>query len=149
MLHNRPASNAPLSQLPDKALRWGLTALAALILALIGYFFIRLYIEAKPAFDKFGVIGFTFDNNWDVSKNIYGALPLVVGTLITATIALCHRDAEQREDVALERPTREQDARRHEAAPRCTARTVSVYPSGPHGTASSRRYTRRWASCAG
>src|SRR5256714_7385392 len=79
---------SPLSQLPDKALRWGLTALAALILALIGYFFIRLYIEAKPAFDKFGVIGFTFDNNWDVSKNIYGALPLLVGTLITASVAL-------------------------------------------------------------
>src|SRR2546423_1714505 len=79
---------SPLSQLPDKALRWGLTALAALILALIGYFFIRLYIEAKPAFDKFGVIGFTFDNNWDVSRNIFGALPLLVGTLITSVVAL-------------------------------------------------------------
>ncbi|MFL5868339.1 MAG: phosphate ABC transporter permease subunit PstC [Thermoleophilaceae bacterium] len=79
---------SPLSQLPDKALRWGLTALAALILALIGYFFIRLYIEAKPAFDKFGVLGFTFDNNWDVSRNIFGALPLLVGTLITSAVAL-------------------------------------------------------------
>src|SRR5436190_8299895 len=79
---------SPLSQLPDKALRWGLTALAALILALIAYFFYRLYIEAKPAFDKFGVIGFTFDNNWDVSRGIFGALPLLVGTLITSALAL-------------------------------------------------------------
>src|SRR5919198_4041517 len=78
----------PLSRLPDRALRWGLTALAAGILVLIGYFFIRLYTEAKPAFDHFGVFGFTFDNNWDVSRNIYGALPLVVGTLITSAIAL-------------------------------------------------------------
>src|SRR6266480_5227460 len=79
---------SPLSRLPDRALRWGLTALAVAILALIAFFFIRLYIEAKPAFDKFGVFGFTFDNNWDVSHNIYGALPLVVGTLVTSAVAL-------------------------------------------------------------
>src|SRR3954452_7869274 len=52
------------------------------------YFFISLYDDASLAFTKFGWIGFTFDNNWDVSKSIYGALPLVVGTLITAGIAL-------------------------------------------------------------
>ena len=75
---------SPLARLPDRLLRWGLTALAVLILLLIGYFFIRLYAEAKPAFDHFGVFGFAFDNNWDVSRNIYGALPLLVGTLITA-----------------------------------------------------------------
>ena len=69
-------------------MRWGLTALAVLILLLIAYFFIRLYAEAKPAFDHFGVFGFAFDNNWDVSRNIYGALPLLVGTVITAGVAL-------------------------------------------------------------
>ncbi len=79
---------SPLSGLPDKVLRWGLTALAAAILLLIAYFFVRLYSEARPAFAKFGVLGFTFDNNWDVSKDVFGALPLVVGTLITAAVAL-------------------------------------------------------------
>jgi phosphate ABC transporter permease protein PstC len=76
------------ARLPDQILKWTLTVLAAGILILIAYFFVRLYQEAHLAFSKFGVIGFTFDNNWDVSKNIYGALPLVVGTLITATVAL-------------------------------------------------------------
>src|SRR3954466_11947866 len=79
---------SPLARLPDRLLRWGLTALAAAILVLIAHFFLQLYIQAKPAFDKFGVFGFTFDNNWDVSRSIYGALPLLVGTLITSTIAL-------------------------------------------------------------
>src|SRR4051795_10852262 len=79
---------SPLARLPDRIMRWGLTALAVLILLLIAYFFVRLYAEAKPAFDKFGVFGFAFDNNWDVSRNIYGALPLLVGTLITASVAL-------------------------------------------------------------
>jgi phosphate ABC transporter permease protein PstC len=79
---------SPLQRFPDKALRWGLTALAAAILLLILFFFIRLYIESRPVFSKFGVFGFTFDNNWDVSRSIFGALPLLVGTLITASVAL-------------------------------------------------------------
>src|SRR3954452_23397718 len=76
------------ARLPDRLLRWVLTLLAAGILALIAFFFVRLIVEAQPAFSKFGVFGFTFDNNWDVSHDMYGALPLVVGTLITSTIAL-------------------------------------------------------------
>jgi phosphate ABC transporter permease protein PstC len=76
------------ARLPDQAMRWILTALAAGILVLIGFFFVRLIVEAQPALSKFGVIGFTFDNDWDVSRSIYGALPLVVGTLITSAIAL-------------------------------------------------------------
>jgi phosphate ABC transporter permease protein PstC len=70
-------SRSPLARLPDRALKYGLTALAGLILALIVYFFVRLVGEARPAFAKEGVPGFVF-----------GALPLVVGTLITSALAL-------------------------------------------------------------
>jgi phosphate ABC transporter permease protein PstC len=76
------------ARLPDRALRYGLTALAALILVLIVYFFVRLVGEARPAFEKFGVLGFTFTNDWNVSAEQFGALPLVVGTLITSVLAL-------------------------------------------------------------
>jgi phosphate ABC transporter permease protein PstC len=76
------------ARLPDEILKWVLTLLAAGILALIVFFFIRLYGEAHLAFSKFGWIGFTFDNSWDVSKSVFGALPLVVGTMITAGVAL-------------------------------------------------------------
>jgi phosphate ABC transporter permease protein PstC len=79
---------SPLARLPDQALRWGLTILAASILLLIVYFFVKLVGEAGPAFSKFGVLGFTFGNNWDVSTNHFGALALLVGTLITSGIAL-------------------------------------------------------------
>ena len=79
---------SPLARLPDRALKYGLTALAALILVLIVYFFIRLFAEARPAFAAEGVFGFTFHNDWNVSAEKYGALPLVVGTLITAGLAL-------------------------------------------------------------
>ena len=53
------------SRAADPLLRWVLTGLAALVLILIAFFFVRLFIEAKPAFDKFGYFGFVFDNNWD------------------------------------------------------------------------------------
>jgi phosphate ABC transporter permease protein PstC len=76
------------ARLPDRLLRWTLTALAAGILILIAFFFIRLIVEANPALSKFGVLHFAIDNDWDVSRSIYGALPLVVGTLITSAIAL-------------------------------------------------------------
>ena len=76
------------AQAMDPLLRWILTGLAGAILLIIGFFFIRLYIEAKPAFDKFGYFGFTFHSNWDVAHSTYGALPLLTGTLITSAIAL-------------------------------------------------------------
>jgi phosphate ABC transporter permease protein PstC len=69
-------------------LRYLLTALAAAILALIAYFFARLVGEASPAFEKFGVFGFTFGGEWNVNAEHFGALPLVVGTLITSALAL-------------------------------------------------------------
>jgi phosphate ABC transporter permease protein PstC len=69
-------------------LRYGLTALAAALLALIGYFFVRLVGEARPAFERFGVVGFTFGGEWNVASEHFGALPLLVGTLITSALAL-------------------------------------------------------------
>jgi phosphate ABC transporter permease protein PstC len=78
----------PLSRLPDRLLKWGLTALAAGVLLLIAYFFYKLIDQASPSISKFGIFGFVFKNDWDVSRNIYGAAPLVVGTLVTSGLAL-------------------------------------------------------------
>src|ERR1700761_7306955 len=81
-------SRSPLARLPDRALKYGLTVLAGLILVLIVYFFIRLVGEASPAFSHAGVLGFTFNNDWNVSAEHFGALPLLVGTLLTSALAL-------------------------------------------------------------
>jgi phosphate ABC transporter permease protein PstC len=79
---------SPLARLPDRALKYGLTALAALILTLIVYFFIRLVGQARPAFAKEGVASFVFGNDWNISAEHFGALALLVGTLITSALAL-------------------------------------------------------------
>ncbi len=76
------------SRLPDRLLKWVLAGLAGLILAIIAFFFVRLYVEAHPAFAKFGHLGFIFDNEWNVSAGRFGAWPLIVGTLITSGVAL-------------------------------------------------------------
>ncbi len=81
-------ARSPLARLPDRVLKYGLTVLAALILVLIVFFFFELVGEARPAFEKEGILGFVFHNNWNPSAEDYGAWPLVVGTLITSALAL-------------------------------------------------------------
>jgi phosphate ABC transporter permease protein PstC len=78
---------SPLSRLPDRMLRYGLTSLAVAILLLIAYFFIRLIGQSTHALNQFG-LNFVLGNDWDVSRSIYHGAALVVGTLITSTIAL-------------------------------------------------------------
>ncbi len=79
----RPAA----SRMPDRVLKWGLTTLAAAILALLAYFFIRLIGESGNTFSTSG-LSFIFGNDWDPSRSIYHGFPLVFGTLITSAIAL-------------------------------------------------------------
>jgi len=78
---------SPLSRLPDRLLRWTLTALAAAILILIAYFFIRLIGESSDSINKFGW-SFVFGNDWNPSKLIFHGWPLVFGTILSSAIAL-------------------------------------------------------------
>jgi phosphate ABC transporter permease protein PstC len=77
----------PGSRVPDRLLRWGLGGLAALILVLIAYFFIRLIGQSQNVFSAYG-LKFVFSNDWDVSRNVYHGAALVVGTLVTSALAL-------------------------------------------------------------
>jgi phosphate ABC transporter permease protein PstC len=78
---------SPLSRLPDRALKYGLISVAVLVLALIVFFFIRLIGESTNALSTFG-LKFIFVDNWNIPQNIYEALALVVGTIITSAMAL-------------------------------------------------------------
>lgn len=78
---------SPAARIPDRLLRWGLTALAGAILVLLAYFFIRLIGQSNNALSRFG-LSFVSGNDWDVSRGIYHGAALVVGTLITSAIAL-------------------------------------------------------------
>jgi len=86
---DRPSfERSPQSRLPDQVLRLGLFAISFSVLLLIAYFFVRLFIEAEPVFTDYGVFNFIFTNEWVPSQGQFGALPLVVGTIVSSAIAL-------------------------------------------------------------
>jgi phosphate transport system permease protein len=72
----------------DPIFRGVLTVMAALVLILIAFFFVFLFTKARPALAHQGVFSFLFTNDWNPSKQIFGAWPLVAGTLITSAVAL-------------------------------------------------------------
>ena len=72
----------------DPLVRGCLRAVAVAVLVIIAYFFLRFIIAAEPAFSRFGIVGFVFTNNWNVARDVFGAWPLVAGTLITSAVAL-------------------------------------------------------------
>ncbi|HLO36350.1 MAG TPA: phosphate ABC transporter permease subunit PstC [Candidatus Deferrimicrobium sp.] len=73
--------------LPDRLFRTttGIAALvvAVLILAIGGL----LLVNSREAFERFGP-GFVIGTTWDPVAGIYGALPYIVGTLLSSLIAL-------------------------------------------------------------
>lgn len=65
------------------------TALTAFsIIAISIGIFIVLFKESLPAMNKFGVQGFLFSTEWDPVKEIFGAAPALIGTLITSFFSL-------------------------------------------------------------
>lgn len=66
-----------------------LTAFTAfsVIIITVGIFLV-LFKESLPAMNRFGFEGFIFSTQWDPVQEEFGALPALVGTLITAFLAL-------------------------------------------------------------
>jgi phosphate transport system permease protein len=75
------------SQLFDQGFVW-LTRIfgvgvAVVLIAMV----IKVAIDAFPAISKFG-LGFLFSSDWDATRDVYGALPQIYGTLVSSLIAL-------------------------------------------------------------
>src|SRR4051812_1265054 len=83
-----PLERSGSARRADPIFRVVLTVLAALVLVLIAFFFVFLFTKARPALAHQGVFSFLFTNDWNPSKAIFGAWPLVAGTLITSAVAL-------------------------------------------------------------
>lgn len=66
-----------------------LRALSAGLILLLAYMLVLLSIDAWPAFKQFGFLGFISTSVWDPVKLIFGALPVIYGTVVSSLIALC------------------------------------------------------------
>ena len=62
----------------------GALTMVALLAALV----VVLFVGALPAVQKFG-IGFLTGTDWNPMEDIYGALPFIYGTIVSAAVALC------------------------------------------------------------
>jgi phosphate transport system permease protein len=73
--------------LPDRLFR-STTGIAAVgVTVLIVAIGVMLAVNSSEAFGRFG-LGFITSTTWDPVADIYGALPYVIGTLLSSTIAL-------------------------------------------------------------
>ncbi|HEY6398187.1 MAG TPA: hypothetical protein VIX82_12105, partial [Solirubrobacteraceae bacterium] len=95
-----PLERSPLSRLPDQVLQFGLAAIAAGVLVLMGAFFAVLIGQSSAAISHIGIFNFLFHNNWDVSQLqqhaacdtgshcTFGAWAMLLGTIVTSGVAL-------------------------------------------------------------
>ena len=62
---------------------------------------VMLTLTSVPAFREFGVVGFITGTSWNPVKAVYGALPYIVGTLLSSGIALLisHPDRDPDRDL--------------------------------------------------
>jgi len=77
----------PGSRLPDAAFRLGTGSFAAIIVAVLALIAVLLTVNSGEALSKFG-ISFLTGTTWDPIAAGYGALPFIVGTILSALIAI-------------------------------------------------------------
>ncbi len=71
----------------DRLFKRGLSLNAYGIVLLLGGIFLTILISSSASIQEFG-IGFIFSGEWDPIAQVYGALPFIVGTLISSLLAL-------------------------------------------------------------
>lgn len=71
----------------DKAFKTILLLSGLLIVALLSGIFLSLVFSSIPSIKEFG-INFLFSKDWDPINNKFGALPFIIGTLLTSVISL-------------------------------------------------------------
>jgi len=86
----RAVEQAPAARanLPDRAWAAVLTVLGLAILAVAAMIIAELLRVGGPALKHTGVIAFVGNSVWDVTRDVYGALPFIYGTLVTSGVAL-------------------------------------------------------------
>jgi phosphate transport system permease protein len=75
------------SRLSDPGYHWLLLVVAGVFAALLLAILVALVLQARPAFVHDG-LGLVTSSRWDPVHTHYGALPMIVGTLITTGLAL-------------------------------------------------------------
>lgn len=71
----------------DRIFKWVAAGAAAYILFIIIFMVVEITIGAEPVLSEFG-LDFITGTSWNPVRDVYGALPYILGTLVTAAIAM-------------------------------------------------------------
>ena len=74
--------------LPDRAWAVALTALGATVLLVAAVIVAELLRIGGPTLAQTGLVAFVKNSVWDVTRDLFGALPFIYGTLVTSGVAL-------------------------------------------------------------
>lgn len=72
----------------DRIFRWATVATAVFVLLALGLMVLSTTISSRTVFQSQGVIGFLTGMRWVPGEGVFGALPFVYGTVVTAVIAV-------------------------------------------------------------
>lgn len=84
----RPDTASARANLPDRIWALGLTALGLAVLVVAGLIVAQLVRIGTPAVKHTGVAAFVSNSVWDVTRDVFGALPFIYGTLVTSAVGL-------------------------------------------------------------
>ena len=76
------------ANLPDRVWAVLLTVLGLAVLAVAGVIIIELWRLSSGVLARTGLFSFVLESEWDVVRDLYGALAFIYGTLITSCVAL-------------------------------------------------------------
>jgi len=76
------------ANLPDRVWAVLLTVLGLAVLAVAGVIIVELWRLSSGVLARTGLFSFVLESEWDVVRDLYGALPFIYGTLITSCVAL-------------------------------------------------------------
>lgn len=85
--HTRLGTGRAGGRAADRAFRGGTRVFAGTLVAILIALAAMLSINGWDAFATFG-LGFMTGTDWDPVRDIYGAMPFIVGTLLSSLIAL-------------------------------------------------------------
>ena len=81
------ADRTRLARSADRCFHRLVTTFAALVLVVLGLMLARTTYTAWPVFHRFG-LDFVKGRDWAPSRDVFGALPFIFGTVVTSLIAI-------------------------------------------------------------
>ena len=83
-----PENASARSNLPDRAWAAALGVLGLGVLVVAAVIVAELVRIGWPAMTHTGIVAFITTSVWDVTRDVFGALPFIYGTLVTSVVAL-------------------------------------------------------------